>query len=61
MCDDAIEKASEVLGPLCAQFGLRPPLPSKFKAPRSYIYIYIYIDTCTYTSSGTSCHDMCIS
>jgi len=32
MCDDAIEKAFEVLGPLCAQFGLRAPLPSKFKA-----------------------------
>ncbi|CAE7312462.1 unnamed protein product, partial [Symbiodinium sp. CCMP2456] len=32
MCDDAIEKAYDVLAPLCAQYGLRPPLPSKFKA-----------------------------
>ncbi|CAE7920782.1 hmu, partial [Symbiodinium necroappetens] len=32
MCDDAIEKAFEVLAPLCAQFGLKPPVTSKFKA-----------------------------
>ena len=34
MGDDAIEKAFDILAPLCAQFGRRPPVPSKFKVPR---------------------------
>ena len=34
MGDDAIEKAFDILAPLCAQFGRRPPVTSKFKVPR---------------------------